>query len=586
MLTDLNRDEVKKQAAFYALKNHDEERDEALKHYTRLTCMLLKVPICFVSVLDDEKQYIKSAQNISIKETSLSDAFCVHTVNSGKTLICPDTLQHAVFKDFKLVKHAPFIRFYGGCPIKTREGIVIGTLCILSSQPHTLSDEQVDIFEKMALIVSEFLAAWHAVGHIDIVTLLPNRQRLLKDIASLHEGPFKLTIIDCIDMPFAYEMARSLGMMAVEGLLRDMVVQLQRVLHLPGLLYAVAVGRFAFLTSASENITSEHIVARLQGIQARMNPQIPLDLNIHIGDSGLCSQALTPGEILRRAVSALHEGISQGNRFMTYDAQVDSQKKNDFSLLTDLKKALHGEEGLYLVYQPKVSLITDQVTGVEALLRWRHPQMGDVLPGLFIPLVERTGLMRELTDWVINTSIKQLCLWRDKGLSLPVSINLSASDFSRADFADVLEQKMLSAGLAPGLLGVECLETEKMLESPSALYGLEMLKLRGFKISLDDFGSGYSNINYLRKIPMDIIKLDRSIILNISTDKGSLIIVRNVIKLLKQLDYEVLAEGVEDDLTVEILRSLGCDEVQGYVYSRPLVSDVFETWYYARRAGV
>lgn len=583
MLRHLNCGEIKKHAVINALINHDEERDEAVKNYTRLACILLKVPICFVSVLDDEKQHIRSAQNTSITETSLSDAFCVHTVNAGKMLICSDTLQDINFKDYRLVKHAPHIRFYGGCPLRTREGVIIGTLCILSTLPHTLTDEQVDIFEKMAELVSGFIASWHTIGYVDIVTLLPNRQRLLKDIASLNDAPFKLTIIDCIDMPFAYEMARSLGMTVVEDLLRDMAVQLQSVLNLPGLLYAVATGRFAFLITAGENITLENISVKLQGIQARMNPQIPLDLNIHIGDSGPCTNILMPGEILRRAISALHEGIRQGNRFMTYDVEVDRQKKNDFNLLTDLKTALQEEQGLYLVYQPKVSLVTGQVTGVEALLRWRHPKMGEILPGLLIPLVEKTGLMRELTDWVIDMSIKQQRLWCDKGLTLPISINLSASDFSRPDFADILAQKMRNARLDPAMLGVECLETEKMLESESALHGLEMLKRRGFKISLDDFGSGHSNINYLRQIPMDIIKLDRSIILNISTDKGSLIIVRNVIKLLKQLDYEVLAEGVEDDLTVDILRSLGCDEVQGYVYSKPLVPDAFESWYYAER---
>ncbi|HFT4339231.1 TPA: EAL domain-containing protein, partial [Klebsiella variicola] len=132
------------------------------------------------------------------------------------------------------------------------------------------------------------------------------------------------------------------------------------------------------------------------------------------------------------------------------------------------------------------------------------------------------------------------------------------------------------------LLGVECLETEKMLESPAALIGLDILKQRGFKISLDDFGSGYSNINYLRQIPMDIIKLDRSIVSKVAGDNASRIIVRNVITLLKQLDYIVLAEGVEDARTVDILRRLGCDEVQGYFFAKPMTPDAFEFWYHGR----
>lgn len=582
MFTDLSRDESKRLAAIDLLKNPDKGRDDALRKYTHLICHLLNMPMGFVSVLDEEKQYIKSAQNVAVTETSLSEAFCVQTQEQSKTFICHDTHQHPTFRDYHAVKEAPFIRFYAGCPLKTQDGVPVGTLCILDTQPRELSDEQLDLFEKMAGLISDFLASWHSVGYLDIVTLLPNRQRLLKDIEVSTEGAFRLVIIDCIDMPLAYEMARSLGMIAVENLLRNMVAELQTRLTLKGPLYAVAVGRFAFFIHKEKTRTLEDISQSLQGIQAKITPEVPLDLDIHMGDSGLCDNSLTSNEILRRAVSALHEAISQGRRFAVYDDALDSSKKTDFSLLTEVRQALQENQGLYLVYQPKISLVTGRVTGAEALLRWQHPKNGEVLPGVFIPLVEKTSLMRELTAWVIDHTIVQLSAWQSRGLSLPVSINLAASDFSRPDFCDELEQKMLDARLDPALLGVECLETEKMLESPAALIGLDMLKLRGFKISLDDFGSGYSNINYLRQIPMDIIKLDRSIVSKVARDKASRIIVRNVITLLKQLDYIVLAEGVEDARTVDILRRLGCDEVQGYFFAKPMTPDAFETWYHGR----
>lgn len=582
MLTDLSRDESKRLAAIDLLKNPDKGRDDALEKYIHLICHLLSMPMGFVSILDEEKQYIKSAQNVAVTETSLSEAFCAQTLKQSKTFICHDTHQHPTFRDYHAVKEAPFIRFYAGCPLKTQDGVPVGTLCILDTHPRELSDDQLDLFEKIAGLISDFLASWHSVGYLDIVTLLPNRQRLLKDIEVSAEGIFRLVIIDCIDMPLAYEMARSLGMTAVENLLRNMVTELQARLPLTGQLYTVAVGRFAFFTHKQKALTLEDISQCLQGIQARVTPEVPLDLNIHIGDSGLCDKYLESNEILRRAVSALHEGISQGRRFTVYDDALDISKKADFSLLTEVRKALHENQGLYLVYQPKISLVTGRVVGAEALLRWQHPKNGEVLPTAFIPLVEKTSLMRELTAWVIDQTIAQLSDWQSRGLSLPVSINLAASDFSRPDFADELEEKILDASLDPTQLGVECLETEKILESPAALIGLAMLKLRGFKISLDDFGSGYSNINYLRKIPMDIIKLDRSIVSKVGHDKTSRIIARNVITLLKQLDYTVLAEGVEDASTVDILRTLGCDEVQGYFFAKPMTPDTFETWYHGR----
>ncbi len=586
MLTDLSSDESKKRAAIDLLKNPDEGRDTALKKYTHLACQLLKIPMCFISILDGEKQYIKSAENIIVTESILSGAFCEQTLNQGETFICPDTHQHPALHCNPAVREAPFIRFYAACPLTTRDEVSVGTLCILDTRPRTLSDEQIDIFETLAELISDFLASWHSVGYIDVVTLLPNRQRLLKDIEVSAADTFRLVIIDCIDMPFAYEMARSLGMIAVENLLRDMTAELKARLPLADKLYTVAVGRFAFLIPMHMALSLESIAQRLQGTQARINPEVPIDLHIHMGDSGVCDNTLTPNEILRRAVSALHEAISQGHRLTTYNDVLDTLKKRDFSLLTELRKTLQGNHGLYLVYQPKISLLTGRVTGAEALIRWKHPTNGEVLPGEFIPLVEKTSLMRELTAWIIDHAIVQLSAWRDRGLSLPVSINLAAGDFSRPDFAEELEQKLRDACLDPTLLGLECLETEMMLESPAALNGLDMLKKRGFKISLDDFGSGYSNINYLRQIPLDIIKLDRSIVSNIVSEKTSRIIVRNVIRLLKQLDYVVLAEGVEDVKTVDILRSLGCDEVQGYFYARPMVSVDFEAWYHSRNEAL
>lgn len=579
MLSDMKNDESKKSAVVEFLKRDDRVLDEALKKYTHFACLLLKVPMCFVSVMDDEKQYLKAAQNVSVTETCLQDAFCVHTVAAGSTLICEDTLQHDLFKVFRPVREAPFIRFYAGCPLKTQEGVCVGTLCLLDTHPRQFTAHQIDIFENIAALVAAFLETWLAVGYIDIVTLLPNRQRLLRDIPSFSTHPFKLVVIDCIDVSFAYEIARSLGTELVENLLKDMASQLKSRLNVSGQLYCVATGRFAFLTEQSATLTLEVVSASLRGVEARMDSEIALNLDIHIGDSGLCTLALTPNEILRRGVSALHDSISHKRTVMAYSEEADDRKKADFLLLTALRKAVQEDKGLYLVYQPKLSLNTRELAGVEALLRWRHPEMGEILPGVFIPLVEKTSLMSELTDWVIAKAVDQLGMWQEKGVDVAVSINLAAGDFSRPGFADMLSLKMRASKLNPSLLGIECLETEKMLESETAMAGLALLKQRGFRIYLDDFGSGYSNINYLRQMPLDVIKLDRSLVSGMAGDYATKVIVRNVITLLKELDYVVLAEGVEDEATVELLQALGCDQIQGYAYSKPLRAKKFEDWY-------
>lgn len=186
--------------------------------------------------------------------------------------------------------------------------------------------------------------------------------------------------------------------------------------------------------------------------------------------------------------------------------------------------------------------------------------------------------MAGLTQWVADRAIKQLVEWRRNNIGIPISINVSVGDLSKPGFADALEEKIIRARLTTDDLRVECLETERVLESPIALDELDMLKVRGFKILLDDFGAGYSNISYLRKIPIDIIKIDRSLISRVANDKGSQIIAKNIISMLKELDYIVLAEGVEDAETAEILKDFGCDEAQGYFFSRPLHPTMIPDW--------
>jgi EAL domain-containing protein (putative c-di-GMP-specific phosphodiesterase class I) len=263
---------------------------------------------------------------------------------------------------------------------------------------------------------------------------------------------------------------------------------------------------------------------------------------------------------------------------MHFSQAADARHTRDFTLMNDLATALRENKGLWLAFQPKICLHSGSPVGLEALIRWRHPQRGELSPTLFVPLAEQTELLSALTTWVTDRAISRLARLRSSCLQLPVTINISCRDFSREGFADALEAKMIKAKLPTSLLGIECLETERILESPAAMEGLEMLRLRGFGISLDDFGTGYSNISYLRRMPLDVIKLDRTLISEISSDTASRIIARSIITMLKELDYTVLAEGVENAETVTALKEYGCDQAQGFFYSRPLPEEELDMW--------
>ena len=584
MLKNLSGDDDRRARALKALRSPDESRDDVLRKFVRLASQALGIPGSFISVLDDEFQYVQAAHNFALEVSSRENSLCRHAVDSDSAVVVPDTGLDARFVTHPLITGAPYIRFYAGVPLKNRDGIVLGTLCVTDTEPHSFGAEQVTTLKLLAALVMSFLEAWHSAGFTDPVTGLPNRQRLIRDLqflaASGDNAPRRLVLIDCIDMPRAYELARSVGMEPVESLLKDVATLLPlRLRPAPDeMLYTVATGRFAVLTRDSSHVSADWVAGRLEGISADLGDGIAVALSTHTGEVGFHTGSISAQEALRRAVSALHEAIGRGVPAMRFSQASDARHTQDFTLMNDLAAALRENRGLWLAFQPKICLLSGRPVGLEALIRWHHPVRGELSPALFVPLAEQTQLLSELTVWVTDSAIARLTRLRNSCIQLPVTINVSSRDFAREGFADALEVKMIRAKLPTSLLGIECLETERIIESPSAMRGLEMLKLRGFGISLDDFGTGYSNISYLRRMPLDIIKLDRTLISEISSDTASRIIARSIIGMLKELDYTVLAEGVENAETVTALTEYGCDQAQGFFYSRPLPEAELDEW--------
>lgn len=585
MFGGLSKNETKRLAALALLRKQDKARDSALGEFANLASDVMGVNSSFITIFDDQFQYIKYVKNISrlpIK-TAIPESMCQYAVANAEPVICSDTRTDGRFADHFLVTSGQAI-FYAAAPLKTKDGFVLGTLCVSHSQSVTTTSEQIQNFLRVAALASIYLEAWYSLSRIDGLTGLPNRQFLLKEIETLvlnnNAQPWSLILFDCIDMPRAYELARYLGLPEVEKMLRGFGPLLRLRLKLPSrmTLYAFAPGRYAVLVDTTVAQVLIQRAGSLPDIDAQIRGDIGIHLKVRTGYVNFIPQDNDPHEILRQGISALHEAMREQIPVQAFDPLLDQKRNNHFRLLHDLSEAIKAQDQLYMVYQPKISLHTGLTEGCEALLRWHHPLQGNVPPSTIVQLAEKTSLMTDITQWVIRTVIDQLQAWRKAGIALPVSINVTVSDFSRQGFADNLEKKLLRAGLTAADLRIECLETEKVLESDEALHELGQLKKRGFKILLDDFGAGYSNISYLRRIPFDIIKLDRSLISQIVTDSDSRIIARNVITMLKDLNYLVLAEGVEDRQTAIMLKEYGCDEAQGYYFSRPIPAAEIPAW--------
>ncbi|ELY2855164.1 EAL domain-containing protein [Cronobacter dublinensis] len=580
MLSHIDRKDARRMAALDMLRGHHGHQDPVLLQFARLASLALGVPGCFIAVVDKGglPVHLAHPEPLLVDASVLMQPLCA----TGEPVWCSDTAPEE--RLHPLAAASPDVRFYACAPLRTRDGSLTGTIGLTDTAPHPFDDERARTLALIAGLTGAWLETLNAVGFLDPVTRLPNRQKLLDDMERLSASGsterYTLMIFDCIDMPTAYELARSLGMPALETLLNDLGPLLRMKLRLKTdtVLYNVATGRYALLLKTRRQKAIRRNAATLPLVNARMLQGINIRLNIFAGEVGWQPDETTPNEALRRAISAVHEAIWLNTRHMAFDPARDEKRNVDFQLLHDLSESLAKNRGLYLMYQPKIKLSTSKAVGVEALLRWRHPTRGEIPPGVFIPLAQNTSLMDEITQWVIGAALEQLQEWRLQGITLPVSVNISVSDLSRSGFADALEARVLRAGLVPNDIRIECLETEKALESETALNEMDMLKLRGFKILLDDFGAGYSNINYLRRIPIDIIKLDRSLTSRIAQDRASQIIVRNVIQMLKELDYVVLAEGVEDAETARLLLEFGCDEAQGYYFSRPVSPEYIAPW--------
>lgn len=285
--------------------------------------------------------------------------------------------------------------------------------------------------------------------------------------------------------------------------------------------------------------------------------------------------------LLQRADVALHAAHAGEETVRSYLPSMGQVLLRRFQLVTQFRHALDtGQVNVH--FQPQLALSTRQVIGVEALVRWHHPEFGTVDPGEFVTLVETTGLIDPLTDYVIDRSLAQCRSWLDRGLSLSVAVNLSVRNLADAEFPRRVTDALRRHRVPPALLGFELTESAVMSDPEQALPVLRGLHGLGVRIAVDDFGTGYSSLAYLRRLPVDEVKIDKSFVMGLSSDLGDLAVVRAIIDLGHSLGLIVVAEGVEQDATRDQLMEMGCDVAQGFLISRPLGRDRFDAWLAAR----
>jgi diguanylate cyclase len=282
--------------------------------------------------------------------------------------------------------------------------------------------------------------------------------------------------------------------------------------------------------------------------------------------------------LLARADTAMHAAKHVGaGRVSFFSSKMERDAADDFELLGDFRKALDNNE-LVLYYQPKVDAASGQVTAAEALLRWTHPQRGNIGPSVFVPMAERFGLIAKLGDWVIENACRQSRLWSDRGLNMRVAINISAQHMRQPDLGARIANALSRYRIDPTRLTCEITESLAMENTQATQETFAQLAQMGVHVSIDDFGTGYSSLAYLRKLPASEIKIDRSFVMDLERSADARSVIDAVVKLAHALGKRVVAEGVENVRQRRVLTELGCDELQGFLFAHPMPADDLLQW--------
>jgi len=309
-----------------------------------------------------------------------------------------------------------------------------------------------------------------------------------------------------------------------------------------------------------------------------------LQTSASMGISFFPDDATAAETLLRHAEEAMCAAQAMGrNNFHFHDVSPEQARQQSLVLKSRLRHAEQNNE-LQVLYQPQVDALTEDIVGMEALLRWEHPQLGAIDPGFFIPLAEETGLIVPIGEWLLRTACQQAQAWeRQYGLRLRLGVNLSAVQLMEPQLLDLVAGVLQETGLEPGLLEMEVTESISIKQTPNLMENLHGLHRLGCHVAIDDFGTGAASLDYLRNLPADRIKIDQSFVRNIGVDPDDEAIVRATIEMAHQLNRGVVAEGVEFEQHLQFLRANGCDELQGYLFCRPLTAAKFDLLMSERR---
>jgi len=415
----------------------------------------------------------------------------------------------------------------------------------------------------------------------DELTGVANRRALMARLADMVGSPLSLLMLDLDQFK---DVNDHYGHDVGDALLRVVTEQFAAMVPAGGLLARLGGDEFAIVLPDDE-FRAVRLAHSLTSAAARIadiggHPvHVGVSVGVAAGGTGIDSE-----ELLRRADAAMYRAKALGSSVVRYEEELDRTARERATRVEELRSALDPDHPLRrqqfeVHYQPQLSFRTGDVSGVEALVRWRHPDHGLLAPAAFIDLVEQYGLMPRLTEHVLWLAASQAARWHGDGRQLRVAVNLSTSVLTDPSLLALLDEVLAVTGIEPGLLVLEVTETTLMVDANRGLLAAHAISSRGVGLSLDDYGTGYSSLSYLNDLPATELKIDQSFVAQLLSDERTAAIVAATVQLAHHLGLRIVAEGVEDEGTLNALRELGCDESQGYFHCRPQPVDELESWF-------
>lgn len=674
----------------------------------RLAADLFHAPIAYISLIDRNRQWVKAKVGIDFDETPRSVSFCTHTIETSSPLIVLDALQDPRFADSPLVKGPPFIRFYAGAPLVTRDGHRLGALCVADTRPRkhfsahnrrALADFAALVVEQMELrrieLIRSFMMGFADATELAIVAtdrtgriqfanrsvtalfgyaqhemigqfidiIIPERMRgahqaglamvvetgksrlsgktievtacrrdgtefpveialsiwgegadigigaIIRDISERRQRDARLLrlanhdtltglcnrrrfedllgealahhgapVVILADLDGFKEVNDSLGHGIGDTLLQAVAVRIPLALPIDAIVARFGGDEFAILlpNGAGEDIGDvTRALLRAFASPFKLSGQV-FQLGVSIGCACGPAHGQDAEELIASADFALYRAKKAGGRTTrVFEQSMREEAAARRAIQDELLRAVHNGE-LTLYYQPQVLLRSKHVFGAEALLRWNHPRRGLLAPGMFLESLESSSLATPVGRWVIGEACRQLDAWRRAGIGgIRIGVNVSPSQFRAQTLADDVLDTVAEFGLDPQCLEIEVTERTVLENDDLCISAIRRLYDAGIRVALDDFGTGYASLSALKRFPLTTLKIDRSFVTELSTNRHDASIARAMLAMGQDLGLEIIAEGIETEAQEALLIALGCEAGQGYRYGRPAPASEF-----------